>query len=573
MRGGAVGQSKRMTKIDDARGRRNKLESAAAQWMAIQATTDLESRMHIERVVIKNYRCLRKANVTLNKGMNIIVGDNEAGKSTFLEAVHLALTGQLYGRPAAYELHPFLFNSEAAAEYVASLATAAPKPPPEIMVELYFVDHPNLARWKGTNNTLGLDQPGVSCTIAFKEDFKADYQRYIATPAEIVAVPVEYYMPQWFGFDGEAISIRNRPLRSTIVDASTIRHNSLASRYISDIIQDLPSADRVDLSLSYRAMKNRFLDDERVRAVNDRLAQKQIGMSDKKLSLSIDVTSRTNWEAGILPHLDEIPMPLVGKGEQNSVKIRLAIDTAHSTDVILVEEPENHLSHGNLGRILGAIQEAADDRQIITTSHSSFVINKLGVDAVLLFANSKFMRLSGLSSDTRDYFMKLPGYDTLRLILSRSCLLVEGPSDELVIQKAYKNKHGKPPQSDGIDVISVRSLAFKRFLSIAKALEINAVVVTDNDGKPEKVKARYAEFEGDTSIRICVSDNGNLPTLEPQMLAANSLAILNKALGTAYSTDDEIRDHMTDDKAGWALRLFESDEAINYPAYIEDAIK
>ncbi len=63
--------------------------------------------MYVTRVIIKNYRCLGSVDVQLNKGMNIIVGDNEAGKSTFLEAIHLALTGLLYGRPAAYELAPF----------------------------------------------------------------------------------------------------------------------------------------------------------------------------------------------------------------------------------------------------------------------------------------------------------------------------------------------------------------------------------------------------------------------------------------------------------------------------------
>ena len=528
--------------------------------------------MYIKRVIIKNYRCLRSVDVQLNKGMNIIVGDNEAGKSTFLEAIHLALTGLLYGRPAAYELHPFMFNVAAVAEYLASL-TSTPKAPPEVLIELYFDDDPLLAEWQGINNSSGLNCPGVSLAIRFNEDHKADYQRYIAKPDEVLAIPIEYYKIEWLGFQGNPVASRKKPLRSTVVDASTIRNNSLASRYISDIIQDLPSADRVDLSLSYRQMRSRFLQDDRVKALNASLASKKIGMSNKKLSLSLDTTSRTNWELGILPHLDDIPMPLVGKGEQNSVKIRLAIDTADPTNVIMVEEPENHLSHGNLGRVLNAIQDAAEDRQIIVTSHSSFVINKLGVDAVLLFAKSSFLRLSDLSTDTRDYFMKLPGYDTLRLILSKRCILVEGPSDELVVQKAYLLKHGKMPHSDGIDVISVRSLAFKRFLEIAKALAVKVTVVTDNDGKPDRVKAKYAEYIGDTNITICFSTDDSLKTLEPHMLAVNGREALNKAFGKVFTSDNDLMDFMMDDKVGWALLLLYTEKAVRFPAYIEDAIK
>ena len=51
-------------------------------------------------------------------------------------------------------------------------------------------------------------------------------------------------------------------------------------------------------------------------------------------------------------------------------------------------------------------------------------------------------------------------------------MLVEGPSDELVFQKLYMQTNDrKLPIEDGIDVISVQSLAFKRFLDIANLLE------------------------------------------------------------------------------------------------------
>lgn len=45
--------------------------------------------MFIQRVIIENYRGLKKADVTFNTRMNVIVGKNESGKSTLLEAIHL----------------------------------------------------------------------------------------------------------------------------------------------------------------------------------------------------------------------------------------------------------------------------------------------------------------------------------------------------------------------------------------------------------------------------------------------------------------------------------------------------
>lgn len=75
--------------------------------------------MHITNVVIKHYRCLLDSTVDLNPNLNVIVGDNECGKSTLLEAIHLALSGQINGRPIQGELHPYLFNSKVVSQYIA----------------------------------------------------------------------------------------------------------------------------------------------------------------------------------------------------------------------------------------------------------------------------------------------------------------------------------------------------------------------------------------------------------------------------------------------------------------------
>ena len=44
----------------------------------------------------------------LNQGINILVGNNESGKSTILEAIHLALTGIYNGHGIHNELSSYL---------------------------------------------------------------------------------------------------------------------------------------------------------------------------------------------------------------------------------------------------------------------------------------------------------------------------------------------------------------------------------------------------------------------------------------------------------------------------------
>lgn len=529
--------------------------------------------VQITRVIVKNYRCLRDCDTVLNPELNIIVGNNECGKSTLLEAIHVTLSGMLNGRPLLGELHPHLFNHGAVKEYLSALKDAKPAPPPAILIELYFADHDDLAALKGTNNSLKLDGPGVKLTVAFNEDYKAEYASYVADPKVVRTVPVEYYSIRLRHFGDTDITPRAVPIKPTLIDASTIRNNAAASRYVVDIMKDsLSRKEQVDLALTYRLMRDRFLDEDKVKAINGELEKKKGSISSKTLSVALDTSGRSGWEAGVMPQLDDVPIPLVGKGEQNGVKIKLALETSADSHLVLIEEAENHLSHSSLNALIEHIASKRANRQVLITTHSSFVLNKLGIDNVLLFSRKASATLKALDSETLDYFRKLPGHDTLRLILAQRSILVEGPSDELIVQAAFKKKHGKMPLEAGVDVISVRALAFKRFLAIAKLLKLLVDVVTDNDGSVDAVNNRYSDYFGIDGIEFRFDTDEAFPTLEPQLLKANDLATVNKILGKTFKTDAELLTYMEGHKAEVALKFFESETPWKVPAYIEAAI-
>ncbi len=530
----------------------------------------------IQRVIIENYRCLKAADVTFNERMNVIVGNNECGKSTLLEAIHLALTGQFNGRPLQIELHPYLFHVEIVQDYFEKRKQGLTPEPPRILIELYLADDPALTKLKGNNNSLGLDLPGVKLAIELNPAMADEFAQYVSDPSEIRTVPIEYYCIRWRGFtETDILNAREIPLNASLIDASTIRNNAAASRYIIDIVKEsLSSKEKVDLALSYRLMKHRFLEQPKVKTINDALAKKKGKISDKAISLSLDTSSRATWEAGIMPHLDDIPLSLVGKGEQNAVKIKLAMETSAKSHIILIEEAENHLSYSSLNQLIGHIADNAGDRQIFITTHSSFVLNKLGIETVLLFQRGTGVRLNELKDGTtRDYFMKLPGHDTLRLILSTRTILVEGPSDELIVQRAYQKKHGRLPLENGVDVISVNSLAFKRFLEIAVLLHKTTDVVTDNDASVDALKKKYADYFASDVIAIQYDDDESASTLEPQLMKKNGLKVINQVLGRSFEDENSAIDFMVKNKADTGLRFFETAVEWEAPDYIDRAVR
>jgi recombinational DNA repair ATPase RecF len=55
----------------------------------------VEVSVYVERIVIRNFRGIKHADITLRKGLNLIVGRNGSGKSTILSAVRILLDATL----------------------------------------------------------------------------------------------------------------------------------------------------------------------------------------------------------------------------------------------------------------------------------------------------------------------------------------------------------------------------------------------------------------------------------------------------------------------------------------------
>ncbi|GAB6989893.1 ATP-dependent nuclease [Paenibacillus pini] len=528
----------------------------------------------LERVIIDNYKSFMHFEISLRNDVNIIVGDNEAGKSSLLEAINIALTGQLGGKNIMFELSPHLFNIHAVKTYIEELQRGQNPTLPEIRIELYLKSDKETETLAGTNNSKKENVPGITFSIEFNDEFTEEYQNYVKSPLEIRTIPIEYYTIKWYAFSNSAITTRSIPINVSLIDTTLHKSPNGADQYISKIITDsLDVKERVNMALDYRRLRELFAERPAIKSINGRLAAQKGELSDKDLTVSFDISQKTSWESGLTSYLDEVPFQNSGKGEQNAVKMKLAIEMkAHKSQLILIEEPENHLSFSSMNKLINQISRKCGDKQLIITTHSTYVLNKMGLEKLILLKNGKCLTLRELTEDTQNYFMKLPGFDTLRMLLAKRSILVEGPSDELMIQKAYYKVHGKLPIEDGVDVISVNALAFKRFLEIAKVLQLDVRVVTDNDGDLIKLSEKYEEYLNLDNIMICFDEDISYPTLEPQLVKSNDLDLLNRIFNRKYTTQQEMMHFMKSNKADCALLLFETKEDVNIPGYINAAI-
>lgn len=534
----------------------------------------------IERINIVNYKCFKGTfSLELNAGINIIVGNNEAGKSTIIEAIHLALSGLLNGRYLRNELSQYIFNKEIETAYLGSLNTDDPLPPPTIKIEVFFSGN-DLPDLEGDGNSLRKKACGISFQIEFDSQFNPDYEELLKT--EVTTIPIEFYKVTWTSFARDLVTIRSIPVKSVLIDSTSTRFQNGSDVYISKIIKDdLIEKEIVDLSQAYRKLKETFMADKSVEAINKKITGKA-DISTKTVHISVDLSAKNSWETSLMTYLEGIPFHQIGKGEQCLIKTNLALahKKAKESNLILIEEPENHLSHSKLNQFIKSINDKCQGKQIVITTHSSFVANKLNLNnLILLNDNKQKFSLKDLNKDTYEFFEKLPGYETLRMLLCSKAILVEGPSDELVLQRAYMDKHDKTlPIENEIDIISV-GLTFKRFLEIAEIIEKPVAVVTDNDGDFEKkIKKKYNIYNDSKTIKIFADDRETLNTLEPQLVDANknNLELLCDVLELEknfYNTQELISEYMLAHKTECALKIFNSDKSIKYPKYIDEVVK
>lgn len=124
--------------------------------------------MLIESLRLINFKKFKDQTFDLNEDVNIFVGDNNAGKSTILEALEIVLNFQYRGRPFSGEFSPDLFNGDTVATFLAS-----PKAPADLPVLVIEADMKNVPDYRGANNSLKKDAHRRSKTASSAVSMRA----------------------------------------------------------------------------------------------------------------------------------------------------------------------------------------------------------------------------------------------------------------------------------------------------------------------------------------------------------------------------------------------------------------
>lgn len=178
----------------------------------------------------------------------------------------------------------------------------------------------------------------------------------------------------------------------------------------------------------------------------------------------------------------------------------------------LIEEVEAHLHPQAQLRLIEYLQNEIAERsavQLLMTTHSSNLASKIKLDNLIICKGDKAFPMGSNFTELEkgDYLFLERFLDATKanLFFAQGIILVEGDSENLLIP-IIADILGKPLTKYGVSVVNVQSTAFLRYSRVFKrksgeGIGVKVAVLTDNDIKPnselteEQIKDKRTEKE------------------------------------------------------------------------------
>lgn len=496
-----------------------------------------------------------------NERINILVGDNEVGKSSVIEAIDLVTNGNVR-RVESIGLER-LINIDAVKQFNSGQRTFEELP--VLKVELYLSGDNFDFTMCGKNNTDRVDCNGIRLVCEPNPDYRTEIANVLLS--ELGYFPYDYYMIRFSTFADEGYTGYKKKIRSILIDSSAMNSEYATSDFVRRMYLRYTEQDvkeRAKHKNSYRQMRKTFQMDS-LKNLNERLP------AEKHYAFGLKSSFATGLESELMLYENEIGIDSKGTGKQSFIKTDFALErSGNNVDIILVEEPENHLSPVNLRKLIQRISDTQSGQLFITT-HNSLISTRLELNNLLIMHindTDKPIMLKDLSDETAKYFMKGPPANIIEFALAKKTILVEGPSEYMLMKKFYVTcTNGCSPESEGVHIIDIRGLSFKRYLDIANLTGCKVAVITDNDADyMNHCVEKYRDYESQSNINIFYDTEDEKYTFEV-ILYEDNIELCNEMFGPSAL------DYMLRNKTEAAYTLLSQEDTIVVPDYIKRGIE
>lgn len=436
--------------------------------------------MYLEELKLWNFRKYGKdsddiddnkphLSVKFNTGLNLLIGENESGKSTIIDAIRLILRTQTYEYSRIFE-DDFYFDGKSYRK--------------KLRIECIFkgFSHSEAGQFLEWINVK--DDNTYELRVWLSSEYTDDNK--IVTDIRAGADNVGTRL------DSNAANILRitylKPLRDAELEMASGRRSRFAQLLKSHSLFNIPEEDK-DIHPLVNASKrakdeiesyfkpfdedSEETDSEETGYVITKAIEEYLGQfSGEKKEPTITAIGTKLWQ--ILQQLnltvdhDQTSLGVLNLLYMAAEMIMIEDDKSPCLRLVAVEELEAHLHPNYQLNVLRTIEQIKNIQFILTT-HSTVIGASTKLDNIILCKDKDVFPIkdySALNDADKLFLGRFLEYTKANLFFCKGVIIVEGDSENLLVPAIAKVVLGRPLHSYGVSIVNVGSKALMRYARI-----------------------------------------------------------------------------------------------------------
>lgn len=440
--------------------------------------------MYIKKLSIEGYRCFsRLFEINFKKGLNVIVGENGAGKTTIINSFRQLFIDTESG---SYNVSSDDFNKPFKEKSIASDSF-------KIKVEfdnLVGAEPIAFLQWSDASNNviLNLEVLNKELRGRFKKSFWGGNSKSSQFDVELFDKIHCIYLPPL------------RDAESKLVNGRQSRLSKLLKFIEADQLKACKKAEKKHpLEEKFKEFNQSLINekDSSIKKANELIAGHLLKAIGQNFSQSTHIQFVENEFSKIVENLRLIFFPKITTAEadqfrdlcQNSLGynnlLYIASILAELTltkdeslyRLLLIEEPEAHLHPQLQVRLLDHLETVANKHnvQVIVTTHSTVLASSVKLDKIIHLTKhdnpiATPLAECGLADNNLNFLNRWLDITKSNLLFASGVILVEGIAEQMIIPElaktVLKDKEINNIEDYGVSVINLNGIYFNHFMRL-----------------------------------------------------------------------------------------------------------
>jgi putative ATP-dependent endonuclease of OLD family len=473
--------------------------------------------MHLAELKLWNFRKYGSEDFDLDKphltvpfheGLNVLIGENDSGKTAIIDAIKLVLKTHAYewikvedkdfyqgNDKLRIELKFKGFKPNESKNFIEWLGWEGEGEKAEPILKLIYQVEKNEDRIFPSDVKGGMDEIGYLLNAEAKEYLKVTFLKALRDADNDLTAKKNSRLSQILG--GHELFKKKTKKEEHEFEKMFVEVNERINYWFNDCAtnESTPKSKKELIKDCIDSFLKSFISESYTSKLQ--VSEVEIKAILEKISLGID--GHNNLGLGTMNRLYMAAELLHLKKEWNGLKL------------CLIEELEAHLHPQAQMKVIEAFQKEKDV-QIILTTHSPNLASKVDLDNLIICSNGDVFSLkkgcTKLEVSNYSYLKRFLDVTKSNLFFAKGVILVEGWSEEILIPVLAK-RLGYDLTEKEVSIVNVGSTAYLHFAKIflpidGRTMNIPVAVITDLDNRPQNKDDSFCEIkkaEKESSIK------------------------------------------------------------------------